>query len=106
MLRFFFVLMLFSIPAYAAPSWQQSSSHSVQLGIRDKFGDMRAYTAQFVVYGPGKEYKLTQHVKQDSWGYVYFPQDFTAISTPGHYTWQCMVNNKIVGNGEFDVAKE
>lgn len=85
--------------------WQQSEAASVQLGIRDKYGSLKSYKAVFVVKSEnGTEYKVEKNVKDDAWGYAHFPDDFKVSTAPGDYSWNCLVNGKIVVNGNFKLS--
>lgn len=82
--------------------WQQSEANSVQLGIRDKYGDLKSYKALFVVKdASGKEYKAEKDIKDSAWAYVYFPGDFKVYGNTGDYTWEGIVNGKVVASGKF-----
>jgi len=98
--------------AYSAPIWQQSEGVAARLGVRDKFGELRAYSATFSVKNNnGLEWKKTILVSSDQWGYVYFPVDFTKrieshidprkYPKPGEYSWECTVKGKVISSGRF-----
>src|SRR5579871_2913949 len=93
--RLLFVLPLLLAPALlahskpagkrpGAPTWQLSEAPAVQLGVRDKFGDLGGYQAQFTVTGPDKKrHQKSIQVKGDSWGMVNYPDDFDAYWVDG-----------------------
>ncbi|MBU4481035.1 hypothetical protein KKH59_01830 [Patescibacteria group bacterium] len=83
-------------------SWQKSEGITVQLGVRDKNGELKKYRALFIVRDKnGKEYKLEKDVRGDVWGFVYFPEDFKVYGEPGDYTWKCIVKGKVAASGQF-----
>jgi hypothetical protein len=87
-----------------AVSWQQSKATSVTLGVRDKFGSLGAYTADFIVTGPDrKKYSVNKQVNSSDWGYVSFPGDFTPsfASVGGVYSVECLVNSRVVTRDRF-----
>jgi hypothetical protein len=89
-------------------TWQLSESPSIQLGIRDKFGSLESYRAEFVVSGKdiGKSYtyRATKNVSGSEFAYVVFPRDFGEnYAFPGNYNWKCVVNGKTVVSGKFKV---
>ena len=92
--------------AQAAPSWQSSMSTPViELGVRDKYGELGDYTARFEVTGPNG-LKLTKdlRVKAGEFGYLTFPRDFgqgAEYAAPGHYRWRVVVDGRQVVGGRF-----
>jgi len=83
--------------------WQQSTAINVQLGIREKFGNLKQYEASFIVTdAKGKEFKLTKKIKSDEWQFVYFPEDFNTDGGKGIYRWKGTVNDKTVIHGKFE----
>lgn len=90
---------------YAAKSiapWQYSEVPQIQLGVRDKFGTLGSYKAEFVVVSQkGESYKFARRVLHDEFAYGIFPQDFGGYAEPGKYTWKCVVNGKTVVSGKF-----
>ncbi|MHB9106925.1 MAG: hypothetical protein ACYDCO_07710 [Armatimonadota bacterium] len=97
-----FMLKLHAQAPRTEVTWQSSQSPQVQLGVRDKFGEMGGYTADFVVIGPKKaKYHEYKKVGGDDWGYIIFPRDFEVWGEPGKYTWKCLVNGKPVVEGKF-----
>lgn len=84
------------------PSWQMSEGVSVQLGVRDKYGNLGEYKATFLVKDEkGGEYKTTKIVKNDEFSFVYFPEDFKVNAKPGLYHWRCIVNGEEIAKGRF-----
>lgn len=85
-------------------AWQYSVSGSVQIGVREKEGRIGSFTAQFIVTNPaGEQYSAQRFIGASQFGYVYFPQDFgVTVAKPGGHTWMCVVDKKIVANGQFD----
>lgn len=85
----------------------QSQAAIVRLGVWDKFGKPRNYTATFVVTAPnGKQNKAQKAVAADDvWVYVDFPNEFTGdvpdYSTFTTYKWKCLVGGKEVATGQF-----
>ncbi len=85
-------------------NWQYSITPSIQLGVRDKFGEKGSYTAVFNVTMPDrKTVRTTRKVSADGFGYVTFPQDFNADVPTGRYTWRCVVGGEVAVQGRFDV---
>ncbi|RAK66056.1 hypothetical protein [Hymenobacter edaphi] len=108
------VLLFLSAPKAQAQTWLVSTDPFVKIGVSDKFGQLGAYTAKFIVSGNGKEYSLVKQVEKGQNGVdVLFPSppteaDFFQTSAgiaagpaPGSYTWQCEVNGKKVAGGRF-----
>lgn len=96
------LLLLLCILSIGA-TWQQSQDGTIELGVRDKFGELKNYDAEFIVKGNGKKYQIIKHIKGDEFGTVYFPKDFKTTGIPGKYTWKCTVNNKEVASGDFKI---
>jgi hypothetical protein len=87
-------------------AWQISQSPSVQLGIREKEGQLEAYEVLFVVMGPdGNERKAHKRVESSRFGYVNFPEEFGGYAPPGSYSWKCIVSNKVVVEGRFEYSR-
>jgi hypothetical protein len=85
-------------------NWQYSVTPSVQLGVRDKFGEKGSYNAVFHVTMPDrKTVRATRKVSAAGFGYVTFPQDFNADVPTGRYTWRCVVGGEVAVQGRFDV---
>lgn len=102
-MRTFAIFLLLCTSAFATPAWQQSQDATFELGVRDKYGELKEYDAVFIVKIHGKEYKATRHVKGDGFSMVYFPKDFKATSVPGKYAWECLVGGKVVATGDFKI---
>jgi hypothetical protein len=87
----------------AEPSWQEADGAIVELGIRDKYGDLGKYTATFIINAPdGKQHKVIKNVVGSDWGEAVFPKDFGSVYLQnGNYTYKKMVGNKVVGTGSF-----
>jgi len=86
--------------------WQQSIAiQGATLGVRDKFGAKKKYTAKFVITLPkGQEVSATKNVTGDEFAYVNYPADFAgaeANQSPGEYHWKCLVDNTSVVHGTF-----
>lgn len=110
-----FALILFSF-VYAAsnspdedpvPSYQQSESINIQLGVRDKNGAAEEYEALFAVSKKNGTEKFEKNikVKKDDWGFVDFPSDFKSSAEDGEYEWKCFVDGKVVSYGEFTYSE-
>ncbi|GAB2953770.1 hypothetical protein GCM10027048_18760 [Hymenobacter coalescens] len=112
------VLLLWA-PKAQAQTWLVSTDPFVKIGVSDKFGQLGAYTAKFIVTNQttGKEYSLVKNVEKGQNGVdVLFPTppteaDFfqtsagiAANATPGKYTWQCEVGGKRVAGGHFEMS--
>ncbi|HEY3352748.1 MAG TPA: hypothetical protein VGQ83_05840 [Polyangia bacterium] len=85
-------------------SWQKSVAVSIELGVRDKEGQLGSYEARFVAEGPKKTLReATTRVQGDAWGSVTFPKDFKpeGYLPDGKYTWKCVVKGKVVTKGHF-----
>ncbi|RTQ46326.1 hypothetical protein EJV47_22640 [Hymenobacter gummosus] len=108
--------LLLSAPRAEAQTWLVSTDPYVKIGVSDKFGQLGAYTAKFIVTNQttGKEYTLVREVEKGQNGIdVLFPSPATeneyfktetgiaANSQPGNYTWQCEVGGKRVAGGRF-----
>ena len=84
-------------------TWQYSQSPTVQLGVRDKMGDLGSYTAVFVVTDPeGTEHRLKKDITGDDFGYVIFPDDFSVNAGEGEYVWKATVEDFVVNEGKFE----
>ncbi|OON68895.1 hypothetical protein B0919_12060 [Hymenobacter sp. CRA2] len=109
------VLMLWA-PRVQAQTWLVSTDAFVKIGVSDKFGQLGAYTAKFVVTNQtsGKIFSLVKEVEKGQNGVdVTFPSPATeadffktdagiaANSAPGNYVWQCEVGGKRVAGGHF-----
>lgn len=110
------LLLLLSAPRAQAQTWLVSTDPFVKIGVSDKFGQLGAYTAKFVVTNQtsGKEYTLVRQVEKGQNGVdVIFPSPATeadffqtsagiaATASPGNYVWQCEVSGKKVAGGRF-----
>ncbi|MFO7810064.1 MAG: hypothetical protein R6V47_01660 [Candidatus Delongbacteria bacterium] len=105
-------LLLITVASFSAsdstdndpvPSWQQSESVNIQLGVRDKNGALEFYDAVFVVTAKkgGKKFEKNIQVKKDKWGFVLFPEDFKAVVKDGDYDWECRVDGNVTAYGRF-----
>lgn len=85
-----------------AKSWQQSMSPSLELGVRDKYGET-PYTAEFVVTDPkGVSTRHKVEVGAGEFGFARFPDDFeNGMLMTGKYRWQALVDGKVVTQGKF-----
>lgn len=108
--------LLGAAPAARAQTWMVSTTAQIKLGILDKYGQLGAYTATFVVHNErtGKDYFLVKELPKGQTGVdVLFPTDpsdpdyFKAESgeaaqpTPGRYTWECRVKGVRAVGGRF-----
>lgn len=86
------------------PQWQQSSTASVLLQIRDKIPAFNEYDAVFFVITPHKEKQQCKiHVTGTRRGHVAYPDDFsTGFEYVGKYIWYCKVRGQRVINGTFE----
>ncbi|MBX0290647.1 hypothetical protein K3G63_09375 [Hymenobacter sp. HSC-4F20] len=113
-------LMVFSPSTSQAQTWLVSTDAYVKLGVMDKFGQLGAYTAKFVVINQetGKEYTLSKQIAKGQNGIdVVFPSEASeaeyfktdrgeaARATPGRYTWECQVSGKKVVGGRFSFSE-
>ncbi len=89
------------------PSWQQSESLNIQLGVRDKNASMEYYEAVFTVRATDgdKDFEARLKIAGDEWGFVNFPDDFSMAVNEGDYEWKCMVSGKEVSGGKFTFGK-
>ncbi|MFD1466889.1 hypothetical protein ACFQ48_01535 [Hymenobacter caeli] len=110
-------LLWLAAPAPArAQTWMVSTTAHVTLGVLDKYGQLGAYTATFVVRSErtGKEYQLVKSIEKGQNGAdVLFPSEATTSdyfkastgeappAAPGRYTWECRVNGKKAVGGHF-----
>jgi hypothetical protein len=90
------------------PSWQQSESLNIQLGVRDKNASLEIYEAVFIVHSVAGDniFEAKIKVKSDDWGFVNFPEDFSVVVTAGDYHWKCMVGEKQVSSGRFTFGQD
>lgn len=112
------VLALYVLaPAAAhAQTWMVSTDAYIKLGVMDKFGQLGAYSAKFIVTNQttGKEFTLSKEVAVGKNGVdVIFPSEPSepdyfktaageaARAQPGRYTWECQVGGKKVVGGRF-----
>lgn len=113
-------LVVFSPSTSKAQTWLVSTDAYVKLGVVDKFGQLGAYTAKFVVIhqNTGKEYTLVKQIPAGQNGVdVIFPSEPTEAdyfktdrneagkSAPGNYTWECQVGGKKVVGGRFSFSE-
>ena len=111
-----FVLLLAGAPRAQAQTWMVSTNAQIKLGILDKYGQLGAYTATFVVHSErtGKDYLLVKELPKGQPGVdVLFPTDPSdpdyfkaetgeaANATPGRYTWECRVKGVKAVGGKF-----
>lgn len=114
------MLGLFSPSQAKAQTWLVSTEAFVKLGVVDKFGQLGAYSAKFVVVNQrnGKTYSLVKEIEKGQNGIdVVYPSlateaDYFKASSgeagtaaPGTYTWECQVNGKKVVGGSFSFAE-
>ena len=111
-----FFLLLAGAPQAQAQTWMVSTNAQIKLGILDKYGQLGAYTATFVVHSErtGKDYLLVKELPKGQPGVdVLFPTDPSdpdyfkaetgeaANATPGRYTWECRVKGVKAVGGKF-----
>ena len=97
-----------------------STDPYIKMGVMDKFGQLGAYSARFVVTNQttGKEYVLVKEVASGQNGVdVLFPSEPSepdyfktatgeaARATPGRYVWECQVGGKRVVGGRFTMPE-
>ncbi|RFP63681.1 hypothetical protein D0N36_18180 [Hymenobacter lapidiphilus] len=114
------VLAVFSPSQARAQTWLVSTETFAKLGVVDKFGQLGAYSAKFVVTSQrtGKAYILVKEIERGQNGIdVLFPSPATeadyfkatsgeaGMATPGAYTWECLVNGKKVVGGSFSFSE-
>ncbi|UPL50051.1 hypothetical protein [Hymenobacter sublimis] len=113
-------LVVFAPTTSRAQTWLVSTDAYVKLGVMDKFGQLGAYTAKFVVINQetGKEYVLAKQIAKGQNGIdVIFPSEASeadyfktdtgeaARAKPGRYTWECQVAGKKVVGGRFSFSE-
>lgn len=113
-------LVVFAPQRAQAQTWLVSTDAYVKLGVVDKFGQLGAYRARFVVINQrtGKEYILVKDIEKGQNGIdVIYPSPaseadyFKAVSgesgtaLPGSYTWECQVGGKKVVGGRFSFSE-
>ncbi|TGD82709.1 hypothetical protein [Hymenobacter wooponensis] len=113
-------LIVFAPTTSRAQTWLVSTDAYVKLGVLDKFGQLGAYTAKFVVINQatGKEYTLVRQISEGAKGIdVVFPSEASeadyfktekgeaATAKPGQYTWECQVKGKKVVGGRFNFSE-
>jgi hypothetical protein len=111
-----FALLLGAAPAARAQTWMVSTTAQIKLGVLDKYGQLGAYTATFVVHSErsGKDFLLVKELTKGQTGIdVLFPTDPSdpdyfktengeaAQATPGRYTWECRVKGVRAVGGRF-----
>lgn len=114
------LLALFSPSQARAQTWLVSTESFAKLGVVDKFGQLGAYSAKFVVTSQrtGKSYSLVKEIEKGQNGIdVVYPSlateaDYFKASSgeagtaaPGTYTWECQVNGKKVVGGSFSFSE-
>lgn len=110
------LLMLGAAPAAKAQTWMVSTTAQIKLGVLDKYGQLGAYEATFVVHNErsGKDFFLVKQLAKGQSGVdVLFPTDPSdpeyfksekgeaAVATPGRYTWECRVKGARAVSGHF-----
>lgn len=113
-------LVVFSPTTSRAQTWLVSTDAYIKLGVLDKFGQLGAYTAKFVVINQsnGKEYTLIKQIPEGQHGVdVVFPSEASeadyfktekgeaATAKPGQYVWECQVKGKKVVGGRFNFSE-
>jgi hypothetical protein len=97
-------LVMASSPATAAPNWQSSQHHQIELSIRD-MNPSGLYEVTFFVVEPGGETtSVRRQVSGDVWGAVTYPNDFATVLRPGAYSWYGCVNGVKAVGGRFTFA--
>ena len=114
------LLGLFSPSQARAQTWLVSTEAFAKLGVVDKFGQLGAYTAKFVVTSQrtGKAFTLVKEIERGQNGIdVVYPSLATeadyfkatsgeaGTAAPGAYTWECLVNGKKVVGGSFSFSE-
>lgn len=115
----FFLAFFVLAPTKAhAQTWLVSTDAYIKIGVMDKFGQLGAYSATFVVTDQtsGKEYLLTKEIEKGKNGVdVLFPSEPSeadyfktekgeaARQIPGKYAWECRVGGKRVVGGRFEL---
>ena len=113
-------LVVFTPRQAQAQTWLVSTDAFVKLGVVDKFGQLGAYSAKFVVTNQrtGKEYTLVKEIEKGQNGIdVLYPSPATendyfkassgeaGTALPGSYTWECQVAGKKVVGGRFSFSE-
>ena len=114
------LLLLGAAPSAQAQTWMVSTTTHAKLGILDKYGQLGAYTATFVVHSErtGKDYFLVKELAPGQPGIdVLFPTDPSdptyfkaesgeaAAAGPGRYTWECRVKGVRAVGGRFELSE-
>jgi hypothetical protein len=106
------LIMLMAIPCNSY-SIQSSESPAITLGVRDANGEYGSYKAVFIVTGiKGQVVQYNKHpvykTEINGFGdkiiYVNFPKDFAEGALNGTYVWKCLINNRNVANGQFELS--
>jgi hypothetical protein len=89
-----------------AGGFLQSTAAVIQLGVWDKGGVAKSNKATFIVTDPaGHKYKAESTEALNDWVYKSFPSEFSPYpenaSVYTNYTWQCIVDGKVVAGGKF-----
>lgn len=110
------LLLLSAAPKAHAQTWMVSTTAQIKLGVLDKYGQLGAYTATFVVHSErtGKDYFLVKEIVKGQSGVdVLFPTEPTdpdyfkaetgeaASALPGRFTWECRVKGVKAVGGRF-----
>ena len=110
------LLLLGAAPSAKAQTWMVSTTAQIKLGVLDKYGQLGAYEATFIVHNErtGKDYYLVKQLAKGQSGVdILFPTDPSdpeyfksekgeaAVVTPGRYTWECRVKGVRAVGGHF-----
>ncbi|MBC6988515.1 hypothetical protein [Hymenobacter sp. BT491] len=103
-----------------AQTWMVSTDVYAKIGVMDKFGQLGAYTAKFIVtdQSSGKTYTLVKEVTKGQNGVdVLFPSEASeadyfktergeaAKFVPNAFVWECQVGGKKVVGGRFTFSE-
>jgi hypothetical protein len=87
------------------PEWQSMAGTVIELGIRDKWGALGSFNADFVATSAdGRAAKAKKNGKGNAWCQVRFPNDFRGPATMarGNFSYKVLANGQVVQNGNFE----
>jgi hypothetical protein len=87
------------------PEWQSSAGTVIELGIRDKWGALGSFNAEFVVTAEdGRAAQAKKNGKGNAWCQVRFPNDFRGPATMarGNFSYKVLANGKVIMFGTFE----
>jgi hypothetical protein len=87
------------------PEWQIEAEAVTVLGVRDKYGALGSFTAEFVVTAAdGKSAKVRKNGRGNEFCEVRFPYDFKGPATmaTGNFSYKILANGNVIAVGTFE----